>query len=638
MNNLIETIQNRNPDANIQLILQAYEFAKKKHEGIMRKSGEPYITHPVNVAELLVNFGFAQTQIICAALLHDVIEDSNTTKTEIKKIFGNDIAELVDGLTKLTEKETGYEQYKAENLKKIILATANDIRIMIIKLVDRLHNMQSLHFFRIEKQQRISQETLKIYAPIAEKIGLYAIKSELEDLSFKFLNPKMYNFIKENINATKIEREKNTQTIIEKLTKILKENKISVQITGRAKHFYSIYKKMTEENKTIDKIYDLYGIRIITEHTDVCYKIHDIFEQNFTIIPNRFKDFIKHPKPNGYQSLHENIIYDSKIIEIQIRTHQMDYQAESGIATHWKYKGNEKDKKFEKKISWMRQVLSWQKTAVDEHKSLQNISLELFQNEIIAITPKGDPITLKKPATALDFAYAIHSSIANHAKAIKVNNKIVPLQHEITSGDIVEVETTKERVVHQGWLSITQNPNTQAKIRKALGIESEHTPKKERLKNKSQTDLRNMYHTLTQFRELARKKTVKISKCCNPKPTDPIVAFYTKDKKTITVHTFDCPNQHMLNQNHKVILQTTHIKQSTNHTIDIILDDIQGALINVLNYMLEQKLTIGTIQTKDAKNSTLISVKIQKRTSQGFDEIVSHLQKINGVLGAKIAE
>ena len=638
MDKLLSLIKKKNPSANFQLIEKAYSVAQKAHAGIVRKTGEAYITHPVGVAQLLAQYSFVETEIICAALLHDVLEDSTYKQSQMISDFGEEITSIVDGLTKLTEKETGYENYKAENLRKIILATAKDTRVMIIKLVDRIHNLQSLDIFRSEKKKRIAEETMKIYAPIAEKIGLYSIKAELEDLCLKYLNPTIYDFIQRKIDVTSEQRHENTEQIISDFQQTLEKQGLHPRITGRAKHLYSIFKKMTEENKTIAQIYDLYGIRIILPHIDDCYKAHELFTTNFTCIPERFKDYIKNPKPNGYKSIHENILYKGRIIEIQIRTEAMDYQAESGIATHWKYKGTERDKKFDKKIAWLKQLLRWKKSASKEYDTVHDVDIDIFKNEIVAVTPKGDPLILSDPATPLDFAFAIHSDVGIKTKFAKVNNKMVPLDYIIQSGDIVSIETAKQSTVNPGWLKIAKHTSAINRIKRELGIDIEHAPKKDRDKIQKQKDLSNHYHTLRQFTDLTKKKNVKISQCCSPKTTDPIVAYYTKDRRSITVHRFDCPNQFMLEERNKVIIQTTPIQITSNRIIDIMIDDKKGVLVSVLNTVLESNREIHSITTKDAKNSLLLSITFERKGKNIVDELVSKIKDIPGVLGAKLVE
>ncbi|HLP79144.1 MAG TPA: RelA/SpoT family protein [Acidobacteriota bacterium] len=625
-----QTIE-KNQSIDVNALQKAYHVASRAHAGELRKSGEPYILHPLRVAQFLISQDFIETALLSAAICHDVLEDSSVTPQQLSDAIGPQATAIVQSLTKLTEQEVGYENFKAENLRKIILATAKDVRVMLIKLADRLDNMRTLDSFREEKRVRIATETLAVYAPMAEKIGLYQFKSELEDLSLKHLDPTLYAFIKEKVNASKEERAQNTKKMIELVQKTLDKHKVPATISGRAKHFYSIYKKMKDENKTISQIYDMYGLRIIVEKEEQCYRVYEILKTILPAIPNRFKDYIKNPKANGYQSLHENFRWDEKVVEVQIKTKQMDYQAESGLATHWKYKGTERDKRFDRKINWLKQLLRWKSSK--ENKSLtQNVDFDLFKDEIIVITPQGDPIILGDGATPIDFGYMIHSGVGDHIKSAKVNGKIVPLDTKLQSGDIVSIETSSALTVNAGWLSIAKNTSTQQKIRHSLHLDADQSSQK---KNKV-THLSEEYQTLSQFQEHFKRTQVKISKCCNPTVEDPIVAFYTKTKKLITIHKFDCPHQHALDPKNKVVLHVEQKKDSISHTITILVDETAGVLIEVLNMLLHNHILIERVESKEARSGLLLAISV-KREKEYLKSLLPQVKKISGVIDARVS-
>ncbi|MFT4311782.1 MAG: RelA/SpoT family protein [Candidatus Woesearchaeota archaeon] len=629
---LLELIKEKNPYANIPKIQKAYEFAKKAHEGQKRKTGEDFITHPLEVVSVLVKHNYTNTSTICAALLHDTIEDTTSTIEQIEQEFSSKVSNIVDGLTKIDKTQISFEKYKAENLRKIILASAKDIRVIIVKFADRIANLQTLSTFRIEKQKRIAQDTLTVYSPIAEKMGMYHMKAELEDAAFLYLHPKFYNYIKENIVHTHEQRELKTNELITILKEFLQKKNIPAQIQGRAKHYYSIYKKMIEENKPFSAIYDLYGIRIIVEHESECYQVHECLLDLWTPVEHRFKDYIKKPKPNGYQSLHENFLFEDRMIEVQIRTREMDYLAENGPATHWRYKGINRDKQFERKLSWLRQILDWKRQNAPLKPELQNIDVDIFKNEVIVITPKGDPILLKEKSTPIDFAYAIHSKIGDHLKSAYVNDSIVSLSHELKSGDIVRIETTNKATVNSSWLSIVKTNQAVYKIRRALSIDADKT------KKKSAPDISNVYNTLQTFRKLIKSKNIKLSKCCNPKEMDAIVAFYTKDKKSITVHKLNCPHQYSLNPKNKVILQKTVHKKKSQYYLDILIEERPGLLVDVLKNVLEHKIHIHSITSKDANQSILVSLTISKTSKELIERAAKELRKMEGIADIKISD
>src|SRR3989338_8268549 len=553
---LIQEVLAYNPKADINLIRKAYVLAEKAHKGQKREGGEEYFSHPIEVARILVNLK-ADSATISAALLHDTVEDTNISIDKVRELFGDEIAELVEGLTKFNKIQfETREDYSYENLRKILLATAKDIRVMLIKLADRLHNMRTLKYVAVDKQKRIAKETIEIYAPIAHKLGMWRVKGELEDLSLRFLEPDVYKFLRNKISEKREEREKHTAEIIKEIKKQLSAKEIESEISGRAKYFFSIYKKMKEKNVGFNEIYDLIAVRIILKNIPECYAalgmIHDLYKP----IPHRFKDYISVPKSNGYQSLHTTVITDKgKILEFQIRTKEMHFTAEDGIAAHWRYKGTERDKMFDKKISWLKQLLEWRNLASTSSEFIETLKIDLFEDEIVVFTPKGDPISLPKESTPVDFAYMVHSNIGDYCSKAMVNNKIVPLDASLESGDIVKIITNKGAKPSRQWLKFVKTNKARSKIKANLKMEIETVEKDE--------GEEIMPANIAKAIQIVGKKApLKISKCCHPSLHDPIVGFYTKDKK-ITIHKKTCPNIHALDKNKEVPVLWTEDRKST---------------------------------------------------------------------------
>lgn len=465
---LKELVSKYKPDANFELIEKAYNYSNKAHEGQARVSGDPYITHPVEVGCILAELEMDESSI-AAGILHDTIEDTTFTYEELKNEFGEEIAELVDGVTKLTQiPYTTKQEIQAENFRKMFLAMAKDIRVIIIKLADRLHNMRTLKFMSKEKQIQKARETMDIYAPLAHRLGINKIKWELEDLSFRYLDEKNYYDLVEKIAKKRREREEYINRIIEIVRKKIEEVGIEGDIQGRAKHLYSIYKKMTTQNKTLEQIYDLFAIRLIVNTVKDCYTVLGLMHELFKPMPGRFKDYISMPKPNMYQSLHSTVIGPDGIpFEVQIRTWEMHKVAEVGIAAHWSYKegGGYSQKSYAEKLSWLRQMIEWQKDARDPDEFMENLKIDLFTDEVFVFTPKGDVKSLKAGSTPIDFAYLIHSAVGNRMIGAKVNGRIVNLDYELKNGDIVEIITSKaSNGPSRDWLKIAKTSQARNKI------------------------------------------------------------------------------------------------------------------------------------------------------------------------------
>lgn len=461
------------PSTDLFMIEKAYKVAKDAHEGQLRKSGEPYIIHPICVAIILAELELDK-ETIAAGLLHDVVEDTVMTKEELAGIFGEEVALLVDGVTKLTQLTYSMDrlEVQAENLRKMFLAMAKDIRVILIKLADRLHNMRTLQYQRAEKQKEIARETMDIYAPIAQRLGISKIKIELDDLSLKYLEPQAYYDLVEKIALTKKTREEFVGSIVREVQKHMEEGGIQARIDGRVKHFFSIYRKMVNQNKTLDQIYDLFAVRIIVDTVKDCYAALGVIHEHYKPIPGRFKDYIAMPKPNMYQSLHTTLIASNgQPFEIQIRTMDMHRTAEYGIAAHWKYKqgitGKDVAKSEEEKLSWLRQILEWQRDMSDnrEFMSLLKSDLDLFSESIYCFTPSGDVKDLPNGSNPIDFAYSIHSAVGNKMVGARVNGKMVPIDYVIQNGDRIEIITSQNsKGPSRDWLNIVKSTQAKNKI------------------------------------------------------------------------------------------------------------------------------------------------------------------------------
>ncbi|MDU5107293.1 MULTISPECIES: bifunctional (p)ppGpp synthetase/guanosine-3',5'-bis(diphosphate) 3'-pyrophosphohydrolase [unclassified Clostridium] len=468
---LLQKIKENCNNVDINIVKKAYDLACDAHKSQKRESGEPYITHPIDVAIILAEMGM-DTSTIVAGLLHDVIEDTEYTYNDIKNIFNEEIADLVQGVTKLGKIEyKTKEEQQADNVRKMLLAMAKDIRVIIIKLADRLHNLRTLKFMPKEKQKQKAKETLDIYAPLAHRLGISKIKWELEDLSFRYLHEEEYYDLVKEIAEKRVERETYISEIKEDLYKKLEESEIDCDIDGRPKHFYSIYKKMVTKNKSIEQIFDLTAIRILVNTVKDCYGVLGIVHTIYKPIPGRFKDYIAMPKPNMYQSLHTTVIGpQGKTFEIQIRTFEMHKTAEYGIAAHWKYKEGdtqeERENTFENKLAWLRDMLEWQKETSDAEEFIEGFKIDLFTDEIFVFTPKGVVINLPSKATPIDFAYRIHTDVGNRCVGAKVNGKIVPLDYNLKTGEIVEVLTSNNaKGPNIDWLNIAKSNQAKSKIR-----------------------------------------------------------------------------------------------------------------------------------------------------------------------------
>ena len=454
-------------DDECDQVLKAFELADKAHEGQFRASGEPYIMHPLAVADILAHLQIDHITLM-AALMHDVVEDTSYSKEDLEEMFGSEVAFLVDGVTKLNQFQyETKEDRQMENYRKMILAMAKDVRVVVIKLGDRLHNMRTLKHMRSDKQKRIAKETLEIFAPLAHRLGIFNVKWELEDLSFRYLEPEKYYDLVDQMKQKRQVREDIVNDTMSQLTKALSEAHIKADIKGRPKHFYSIYKKMKKDNRDLSQIYDLLAVRVIVHSIPDCYAVLGIAHSLWKPLPYRFKDYISMPKSNMYQSLHTTVIGTmGQPVEIQIRTWEMHRVSEYGVAAHWRYKEGNKngDKEFDQKVAWLRQVLEWQDTS-NPTELVNALKLDVFSGEVFVFTPKGDVVKLPIGSVPLDFAYRVHTDVGHHCVGAKVNGKIVPLDYTLQNGDIVDIITSKTGRPSLDWLNIVGSSESKSKIR-----------------------------------------------------------------------------------------------------------------------------------------------------------------------------
>jgi len=471
LDELINRVRSYNPYADEELIRRAYAYSDRMHHGQKRMSGEPYVIHPLNVSLIIAQLKLDVPSVV-TGLLHDIVEDTNVPLTEIQNLFGPEVASLVDGVTKVSKITfQSREEKQAENFRKMIIAMAQDIRVVLIKLADRLHNMRTLDHLAPDRQIEISRETLEIYAPLAHRMGIYWLKSELEDAALRYLDPAGYQMLKAFVAKTRVEREEYIKAVIEILSQRLAESGVKARVTGRPKHFYSIYTKMQSEELAFEEIYDVVAFRIIVDSVRECYEALGVVHANWKPVPGRFKDYIALPKVNMYQSLHTTVIGPrAQRMEVQIRTHEMHRVAEEGIAAHWTYKEGNGDISAQKteRFAWLRRLIEWQQNVKDPQEFLSTVKDDLFPEEVFVFTPKGDVLDFPRGATIVDFAYRIHSQVGNHLIGARVNGRMVPLRYKLESGDTVEVLTSEKQVPGKDWLNWAATARAKSRIRQWL--------------------------------------------------------------------------------------------------------------------------------------------------------------------------
>ncbi len=561
---LIKHISEYNPDADLDLIRRAYEFSDMAHEGTTRFSGEPYITHPLEVAIILARLKLDCTTI-SAALLHDIVEDTGFNLNDIRKEFGEEVALLVDGVTKISHiKNRSRATAQAETLRKMLIATIRDVRVILIKLADKLHNMRTIMFQRLDKRYRIALETMELYAPLARRLGMNRVSSELEDLSFYVLYFEEYMDLKRRVQKRENEVEEYLNNVRTQLIDHLGRMGIDFEIEGRAKHLYSIFKKMQEQDKNFEEIYDIRGIRVITDEIRNCYAILGTIHTLWSPIASRFKDYIAVPKANMYQSLHTTVIGpEGHPLEVQIRTREMHATAEMGIAAHWLYKDHIGPRRATPELAILQNFSETYSDTNSSREFMTDLKMDLYEDEIFVFTPRGKIINLAKDATPVDFAYAIHTEVGNHASGAKVNNKMVPLRSRLQSGDIVEIQTSKKAHPSREWLKFVKSSNARYKIRNWLrknnnliqeaerdAAAAEEKRREKEAEARASVSIPSDEHI--KLKKLSRQKNtpvsvagasnvmIRLSQCCQPIPGDDAVGFVTRGRG-ITVHKRDCP-------------------------------------------------------------------------------------------------
>ncbi len=664
---------------------KAINFIISKHANQKRQSGEPYIVHPIEVATILAGV-LKDKETIIAGILHDVLEDTNTTYEEIKDLFGKNVADIVEGVTKIGKFQfKDIQEQKAENYRKLLLSMSKDPRVIIVKLADRLHNMRTLDCFRKDKQVRIAKETLEIFVPLANRLGIWKIKTELEDLCFKYLYPNEYQKVKAFIGSTQRELEEYLKrSFIPILTKILKENKLDAYITYRPKHLYGIWQKTLRKGISLEEVHDVLGVRVIVNTVQECYLVLGLVHSNFTPIPGKFDDYISLPKPNLYQSLHTAVIGPKgRVVEIQIRTWEMHERAEKGIAAHWAYKEG-KNVKDNTVYSWLKSLVESIKSSKNPSELLENVKLELFSEEVFVFTPKGDIKVLPVGATPVDFAYQIHTDVGDHCAGAKINGKIVPLNYKLQSGDIVEIITHPNKKPNPEWLKFVVTSKAKSRIKayvKELERERMITLGRDRLEVVSKTleiskeDLLNKLIKELKLKEedillllgtgkLTKEKilsTLKIqvkkvlrdeksedvlsledigkvqyqlAACCNPLPGENVYGVITRGKGVV-IHSQECPNlQYMLRNLPEKVIKVKWQSSSGKHRVKIrlLVKDRLGVLADISSTIAKSGANITEARTKSVSTGKAImefSIDVDNYTS--FQKVILNLKTLEDV-------
>jgi len=653
---LIELIRKNNAESDIEIVKKAYDVAYKAHEGQVRLSGEPYIIHPLEVAITLAMMRL-DTTTICAALLHDVVEDTEHSMDYLAKEFNDDVAMLVDGVTKISSlKNRSKSHAQAETLRKMLLATINDVRVIIIKLADKLHNMRTIMFQPEHKQQRIAKETLDIYAPIARRLGISRLATELEDLSFHVLYRNEFNDIKNKIAQRQSEVEAYLENVRSMISSKLDELKINVEIKGRAKSFYSIYRKMVTSDKSFDDIFDIRGIRLLTDEMKDCYAILGVIHSTWSPIEGRFKDYIAVPKSNMYQSLHTSVIGPEGLpLEVQIRTREMDVTAEMGIAAHWIYKGGEKNfKKDYKNLSILTSLDNINLDAMNTRDFVSTVKMDLYEDEIFVFTPRGEIIKLPAGSTPVDFAYAIHTEVGNRCSGAKVNNKLIPLRTKLKSGEIVEIITSKNARPAEAWLKIVKSGNARYKIRNWLKKHNEEFSKtEEELKRKEEKkkEVKKASVTIPEDEKIRVKNLskgskigisiegnnnvlIKLAQCCQPIPGDEVTGFITRGRG-ITIHKKSCPSLERLSIEKERFINIIWEKDDKNkYPIKMTVEstDRPNLLKDVTDEISLAKSNILKVEAQSSgSGKAVLKFILEVMSQEHLTEIIKRINKIKSV-------
>jgi len=621
----------------------AYDVSTRYHSGQKRDSGDEYITHPLSVAILLAELE-VDLPTIQAAILHDTLEDTSLKPETIKDKFGPEVLLLVQGVTKLSKVQfrTTKEQ-QLENTRKMLLAMASDIRVVLIKLADRLHNMRSIDIFRRDKQKRIATDTLEIFVPLASRLGIYRIKWELEDLSFRYLNPDVYYDLSRQVAMKRVEREELVKLVITELRDDLAINEVDCDISGRAKNLHSIYKKMIGENKSLDEVYDMHAVRVLVDDVATCYKVLGLIHAKWMPLPGRIKDYIAVPKSNGYQSLHTTIIGpNGNPIEIQIRTYHMHQDAEYGIAAHWRYKEGtgQVERTYDQKLSWLRQLLEWQREIKPTEDFVERVKTDLFSDEVLVFTPKGDIINLPVGATPVDFAYRVHTDVGHSCAGAKVNGTIVQLNHELQTGDRVQILTSKHiNGPSMDWLKFVVAHSTKERIRgwfkRQMELEEEQRPKVEDETTKPSLKPKQPIKIGREGAMITLKgidnTPVILSKCCNPIFGDPIVGYITRGRG-VSIHRKNCPNFASLQQNTERIVEADWAKESKRTyvvSLQLLVDNKPGVLARLSGVISETEVNIQMAKATpvDASKSK-ITFAVEISSNKELAELTTRLERV----------
>ncbi|MCL1834038.1 MAG: bifunctional (p)ppGpp synthetase/guanosine-3',5'-bis(diphosphate) 3'-pyrophosphohydrolase [Leptospirales bacterium] len=658
INALIEIIKKNDPEADAEIVKKAYDIACKAHDGQVRLSGEPYIIHPLEVAVTLAELNLDITSI-CAALLHDVVEDTTYSMEYLAEIFSDDVAMLVDGVTKISSlKNQSKTRAQAETLRKMLLATVKDVRVIIIKLADKLHNMSTIEFQPAHKQQRIAKETLDIYAPIARRLGMSRFAAILEDLSFFVLDKDEFNYIKDQIDHKQAEFDSYIENVRNIISDKLKELNINAIIKGRVKSFYSIYRKMAANSKSFDEIYDIRGIRVLTDEIKECYAALGIIHSIWSPIEGRFKDYIAVPKSNMYQSLHTNVIGPEGMpLEIQIRTKDMDTTAEMGIASHWIYKSE--DRNFNpdyKKLSILNNLNSINIDKMNTRDFVSTVKMDLYDDEIFVFTPKGEIIKLPAGSTPIDFAYAIHTEVGNRCSGAKVNNKLIPLKTKLKSGEIVEILTSKNAHPVDAWLKIVKSGSARYKIRNWLKkINEEYSKTEDELKRKEdkKKEVKKANFIIPESEKIKvnnlssskinvsiegnNNVLTKLAQCCQPIPGDEVIGFITRGRG-ITIHKKRCPSIKKLKSESErfidIIWQEDDASNKNMYPVKMTVESIDRPFLlkDITDEISLAKSNIIKVEAQsNVKGVAVLKFIIEVTSNEHLTDIIKRIKTINSI-------
>ncbi len=668
MEEYVRQLLDYNPNYDAELLERAYKTAEKYHEGQFRKSGEPYIIHPMAVGRILAELGMDEVTI-AGGILHDIVEDTDYSLAQVQVDFGDQIAYLVDGVTKLTNiNYESKEEQQAENIRKMFLAMSKDIRVLIIKLADRLHNLRTINYQTPKKIKEKCQESLDIYAPLAARLGIYAFKFEMEDICFKNLEPEAYEKLEEEMHKRQVRRQGVIDEVIRDINRVLKDTGIEYEIYGRQKHYYSIYKKMQYQHKQLEEIFDLTAVRIIVDSVRDCYGVLGAVHTMWTPIPGRFKDYIAMPKPNRYQSLHTTVIGKSgNPFEIQIRTKEMHQVAEYGIAAHWKYKEGIARDDEEVKLAWLRQTLEWQQELKDPGEFMETVKVDLFSNQVFVFTPKGDVMELPSGSTPLDFAFKVHTAVGCKCVGAKVNGKMVPIDYILQNGEIVDIVTSANSKPSLDWLKIVKTNSAKSKIRQYLKKEAsaaepektaaqkakeareeaerEAARQEEEARRKAAAEAKRLAAAMRKGPEKTRGVSVKgvsdlmihFAKCCSPVPGDAIVGYTTKGRG-VSIHRMDCTNIRSLPETEKLRLidvswDEEEGGQDFDAAITLIGEDRKGLFSDVSKVCVDMDININGLNAKkDKEGIVTMDLTLSIANTGDIVKVMARMKQIKGVV------